>query len=1295
MSAYSSVSIPIPKNWQDFERHCRVLFEYILNDPATSLNGRTGQPQHGVDIWGRRGGPGGYYVGIQCKGKDSNYGGKVTESELKKEVKKAFKFTPSIGEFFLVTTAPNDTKIQGVARKITKEHEIAGQPMDVTVWGWEELETLICKYPEAMRAFHPDLTPFTDEIISGIDDFKKESGYKFDRLFREVIDIKHAVQNASDTATRASEKVDSYLHGEIDIYRDLINSGRAQTALDLLENLKMRCWSDASSRVRFRIVTNIGAAKLRLGDEHGAADDFLAALAYDPTDKVGMANTALAYLIKGNMSEVVKAAQAALSKDPTNADAASYLIQAHMNNDSITDPFILIPKETHNTPAVRMGVITFFRRRENPEWREAARAAFSLFPDIDEIKRSAAEADLDEIMESRWVLLGQCLPIGFETDILHTATKHLSSLWNKQKNFEGPLVETSLPRNLVLAYRTLGDHDAAAKILDDALAKKPDDIDLIRERAAIYVVCDDDKKALQLLQEKAGRDLGAAIMIAEQLLSQDPEAARKVLNDVDSTDIDESNQLIISFLEIESYFQEGKSDVGLEQAKALAEAYPEKIEVLIFLAHCQNRYEGTLSDETLNHAIELLDDASSFYDRFIIAKKLDKRQRYDEVVDVLYGWVDLTRDTPALRLLLSAMINTDRRRQAHDAVKKLPPNIAEMPFYLRIQSAVHMLRGDYAAAEKFTDKYLKLNPEDLSMRLKWINIRIRRGAESEIKAFLKANVKKLEGNPLDRMYIARWLQYFDFEERSLKLGYEVLLNNQKDPQIHLQYMGLLLLPGKTESINLEVNEIGPDVVFTIKNERDETDSYLIESEERLRIDLHTIAPDHPIAKKASGLRVGDKFIIDEDKDPKEEWIVVSIKHKWLDILHKSTNRFERQFPATKGLEQVYFDENASEPLQPILAKVKARHDVIQTAFDQYEQKNPPLEFISHSFGKSVIDVLYGLKSAGRSFRVCMGTFAERNEALKAIDTNKCSGCVVDILTFHIIRRFNIEDAASVICGPIGLTESSVDVLRRRKDEIESHIGKPLMTLGWEDGKYIREEITEEQLRCALNVIDDDLAWIDVHCEILPAEGAREVPREIKKISDVMGWRFLDSILAAEGSNRLLLCEDFAYRMIGEQYFKLNSSWLQPVLMVAREKNLIPMDKYVEATFHMIDGGFQFISVDSKVLLFLAQDENDQDGKKFATVAKALGGPNADIASHIRVAASFFTEFWEKQEIYPSLKCQAKTGYILENLIKGQGDKFRNIIENLRDLVPSYIRGFDGYLLCWLQGHFLLPFDRRH
>ena len=86
MTDHTSVSIPPPKDWPAFERNARLLFQLSLNDPAVQNNGVSGQRQHGVDIFGKRGGGTGPQVGIQCKGKSADYGGRVTEKELRAEV---------------------------------------------------------------------------------------------------------------------------------------------------------------------------------------------------------------------------------------------------------------------------------------------------------------------------------------------------------------------------------------------------------------------------------------------------------------------------------------------------------------------------------------------------------------------------------------------------------------------------------------------------------------------------------------------------------------------------------------------------------------------------------------------------------------------------------------------------------------------------------------------------------------------------------------------------------------------------------------------------------------------------------------------------------------------------------------------------------------------------------------------------------------------------------------------------------------------------------------------------------
>ena len=146
----ASTSTPKPKNWQDFERQIEILAQCWLSDPNAQGNARQGQPQNGVDVYGQR--EKSRWVGLQCKQKMDKA---VTETELRDEVSKAAGFEPKLSEFILVTTAPRDGKIQEIARQLTEDRD----DFSVHVWGWEDVETLVARFPQARRAFDPDYSP--------------------------------------------------------------------------------------------------------------------------------------------------------------------------------------------------------------------------------------------------------------------------------------------------------------------------------------------------------------------------------------------------------------------------------------------------------------------------------------------------------------------------------------------------------------------------------------------------------------------------------------------------------------------------------------------------------------------------------------------------------------------------------------------------------------------------------------------------------------------------------------------------------------------------------------------------------------------------------------------------------------------------------------------------------------------------------------------------------------------------------------------------------------------------------
>jgi hypothetical protein len=142
--------LPKPKNWQDFESICHKLWRDIWCDPDAQKNGRAGQSQCGVDIFGK---PiySGIIAGVQCKDKDAALGSKLTVTELKTECKKATNFKPGIKSFTFATTAPRDASIQIKAREITNA---SSYPFNVHVWSWDDIEEEIRFRPAIRSAYY-------------------------------------------------------------------------------------------------------------------------------------------------------------------------------------------------------------------------------------------------------------------------------------------------------------------------------------------------------------------------------------------------------------------------------------------------------------------------------------------------------------------------------------------------------------------------------------------------------------------------------------------------------------------------------------------------------------------------------------------------------------------------------------------------------------------------------------------------------------------------------------------------------------------------------------------------------------------------------------------------------------------------------------------------------------------------------------------------------------------------------------------------------------------------------------
>lgn len=134
-------SIRKPENWQDFESLCKKLWGEIWACHEIKKNGRSGQNQHGVDVYGIPKSESEYY-GIQCKGKDDYTKSQLTKSEIDTEISKAQEFKPKLKKFYFTTTANKDSEIEEYIRIKDVENRNVGQ-FEIHLFSWEDIADLI------------------------------------------------------------------------------------------------------------------------------------------------------------------------------------------------------------------------------------------------------------------------------------------------------------------------------------------------------------------------------------------------------------------------------------------------------------------------------------------------------------------------------------------------------------------------------------------------------------------------------------------------------------------------------------------------------------------------------------------------------------------------------------------------------------------------------------------------------------------------------------------------------------------------------------------------------------------------------------------------------------------------------------------------------------------------------------------------------------------------------------------------------------------------------------------------
>ena len=160
MPTLLKMRVPPPTDWSEFEDITRSSVKVKWRSSDMQRNGRNGQKQHGVDVFGHD--DLSRFVGIQCRNKDDT---SVKMKEILEAVSAAERYPVPLLAFYYATTLSRDAKLQAEVLTVSEKRVKDGK-FPVGILFWEDLYEELVGDTAEFAKHYPQLVP-SQQAVSG------------------------------------------------------------------------------------------------------------------------------------------------------------------------------------------------------------------------------------------------------------------------------------------------------------------------------------------------------------------------------------------------------------------------------------------------------------------------------------------------------------------------------------------------------------------------------------------------------------------------------------------------------------------------------------------------------------------------------------------------------------------------------------------------------------------------------------------------------------------------------------------------------------------------------------------------------------------------------------------------------------------------------------------------------------------------------------------------------------------------------------------------------------------------
>jgi tetratricopeptide (TPR) repeat protein len=1247
-------SLNIPSNEDEFEILCLKLLRLRWKRPQLQQYGKRGERQHGIDLLDTSGAT--PLLAAQCKWHETHK--TIPPKEIEDEVTKATTFRPLLNQYTILTTARVTTQAQNKIIEINRTHEASGL-FTVELLHWRQIEQMLQEFPD-----------LRDELYGGI------ASSQVARIEQTLGDIQVVIkstpleQHGSTPSIADDEAV-------LDEAKRHLEQHEYQVARLLLQRLKKQRWDVLPPRLRFRLLSNLGAVNLNEVQPEEAAKYFLEAKIFQPEDEKALTNEALAYFLLGRPDEAHALATTLRVKFPDSAQLLAIWMQSAPDKVSHLDLAVGLPEHLLADAAVAVSLAVRAMQQADLDYAEkvlrgirTGRKDWSTVPGLlgkailgSDLYRNLTPVDPSSFEQRRHRLR--------EAEAFFTQAIEFARAEKQQQAIAGALLDRSHVRTLSgLAAEAAEDIKEAQKIAPEdpsvmsALAESKrmhGDLD-----AAILLV----RGALQTsprvdLQYQLGSVLRArgkhgdyreAADILIQLASQ-PQ--------LPPTGRDHACMMAMDCLCRDQRFNEAQRFLDSLPANSLA---PLSLHTIQARLHLSGNDTEKANLET-NAAIAAMTTITTRDELEYLAALLSDLGRHSEALPL---WQKLVRPgevgTDPRRLLSTAY-----RLQRHDIVletcERLRKVGAYSPDLLQYEIAV-LEQYDPNEAIRLLQEQMKLDPNDLPTELHISTIAFRIGKTDFIVSDPSRMPTPKTVNPFTGAVAAQIMKSQGHPDEALKYGYELLRLHFLDPLAHRAYQFVLLPFGAMPNIEEHSAVQLDSAVTVVEDGTGEERKFVIED---IPTDGHRfqdeLAPDSSLAHELIGKRVGDSIVLAQGSIASRTGKIVKVLNKYVSRYQDSMSNWQIRFPDDPGIESLPILKKPDDTpdLSLLLASLDRKQDNAERMKEIYYAQPIPIHMFADKYQKNAFQGICMLAvQEGFVLDCSLGSREERADALQNIKI--CSEIVLEMTAIGTLALLNIESILPTLGIPLLVSQATVSELAEMiaREEMETAEGGNLSKV---DGQYVYQERSLEEHQKHLRRLKALLSAISGSARIVPGRDVIALEPSKRKVLDQAFGRYgTEAILLAGSPGRVLWTDDHRLARFAAGEHGVRRVWTQVILQHCVETGKITQEDFSRASAKLIGFEYAFTSLNPNALVSAAHIA-EWDIRQWP-LKQAIGqfaSDSVDLVALLRIAVLFIIQLY--REPIPVETRDALFNQALDSLVVKSGalEYFRALHGNLAEL----------------------------